>query len=261
MPSIGIGIGVGRGGGVPAFTPGSYAGLFLQVNIGPSWCFTDTAGTTPCSVGDTVMCVTDQVAGYKFTLAAAKSTDRTLQQDASGKYYLSLGGGANDYLYLNPSPLSSSLTQATLAVAVRPAAGMTGDRSFVSLGNNTNTFAGKIGLKSASTPYTGIASGSGSITQVNDTGSYTGGNDRRLILRTDTTGLQTVQLYKDGVSVASTARTAAIQTSTTGAWCIGDQYGYAQPMTGRLYGFLLYTTDPGDAGITQIDTYLKGLMP
>jgi len=74
-----------------AWTPAAITNLTYFVP-GPSTCFTDAGGTTPCGVGDGVYTMVSSY-GPSVTLQQATSGARLiLRQDAGGKYYLE---GAN----------------------------------------------------------------------------------------------------------------------------------------------------------------------
>jgi len=79
----------------PAFSPAS---LFASGEEGawydpsPTTCFTDTGGTTPASVGDSVAYLEDLSGNGNHATQATASARPTLQQTAGGLYYLDFDG-------------------------------------------------------------------------------------------------------------------------------------------------------------------------
>lgn len=82
----------------------------LKWEVSPSYCFTDSGGTTPAAVGDLVYVWKNTTAAHSFVQATSGNRP-TLRQDAGGRYYLEFDGTADlmDYTgtYLNsPSNIS-----------------------------------------------------------------------------------------------------------------------------------------------------------
>jgi hypothetical protein len=102
---IGIGLGItaqqaAGGGGTPAFDPASLFGVSDLGGVyapSPSTCFTDTDGTTPAAVGDTVARINDLSGKAAHPVQATPGARPTLRQSAGGFYYLEFDG-VDDFL-------------------------------------------------------------------------------------------------------------------------------------------------------------------
>jgi hypothetical protein len=85
----------GPSGAAPSFSPAS---LFASGEEGawyepsPTNCFTDTAGTTPAAVGDSVARINDSSGNGNHATQATAAARPTLQQTAGGLYYLDFDG-------------------------------------------------------------------------------------------------------------------------------------------------------------------------
>ena len=240
----------------------------LLLTVSPQTCFQDTGLTTPCTVGSTVKGWKDASGNaINFTQSLALTTDRTLQQDAGGKYYLSLGGGANDFLGAAANALFNNAVGGCVGLACRPSVQAISLFTPVSFGTGTSNDTFMLlrgdGTALPNTKWNANVTGGGVSTNAIDSVAYTSGSDVRIMGRADPVTLQTVRLWKNGSQVASTARTAAM-TTAVGRFDIGAQAETAsddRQFIGRIYGVVAYNTDLSDANATLLDTYLRGLMP
>lgn len=245
------------------FDPASVAGLVLNFVASPAYCFSDSAGTTPCAVNDPVGCWKSKSGTYSFTNASAASTSRHFKQDAGGKFYVDFGGGANDGLNNATAPTAlNGLTGGLVGLACRPAA--QGNSLFEALsfgtGSSNDAFCLLRGNGTA-TPnekWEANVTGQGVGVNVDDTVIVAVGSDVRLVARSETVTLQTCRLLRNGTQVGSTARSTALPT-TTGACSVAN--GNSRLYLGRIYGFVVYSADLSDADAARLDGYLTGLMP
>ena len=118
---LGLGLDLAYLLATPQWSPASVRSLAVWLTVSPQTCFQDTGLTTPCTVGSTVKGWKDASGNaINFTQSLALTTDRTMQQDAGGKYYLSLGGGANDFLGAAANALFNNAVGGCVGLACRP---------------------------------------------------------------------------------------------------------------------------------------------
>lgn len=76
----------------PPFTPGSLSDVWLWLEAGPTWCFSDSGGTVPCAAGDLVYIWKDQ-SGNGHDLSQATSGNRPTLIQVSGQWRVQFGVG------------------------------------------------------------------------------------------------------------------------------------------------------------------------
>ncbi len=96
-----------------AWNPTALPGIVLRVVADPAYCFSDSGGTTPCGVGDSI-----------YTWKLANDTSKKFQQATSGRrpvlrqsgsvYYAEFAGASTQYMQL-----SASLSLSWKSLAVR----------------------------------------------------------------------------------------------------------------------------------------------
>lgn len=89
--------------GAAAWTPAAIAGLKMWFAISPSTCFTDTARTTTCSVGDDIKGITD-LSGNSNHCTWERGTPFVLRQ-SGGIYYAEMS--SSTWGYSTPLTLAS----------------------------------------------------------------------------------------------------------------------------------------------------------
>lgn len=229
------------------WTPASLSGLALWLTAGPTWCFSDAAGTVPCADGDSVRVWRDQAAGILVSQATSGNRP-TLRLDAGGKWYV-LFDGVDDYVTAETTPPVP--TQPTLAVAVQPSGhyGVT-----ISCHNGFNS-SGSIAIRSSPT-VTQLYAYLTSDSSINYNASFSDVVIEGTILNS-TNG---EQLCTGGV--VRTQRTPVSAYGGNGTVRIGvDAYNNTTGQyAGRVYGVVI-SSAINAATRPLLTTYLTGLLP
>jgi hypothetical protein len=248
------------------FTPATLSGHVFTLEAGPTWCFTDEAGTTPAGHLDEVRCwKTKAGVALSFTNANAASTSRHLVQDgASQKWYVEFSGGAQDYLSLADAPADfDAKDNATVALACRPGAQTSTLFTPLAIGNGTGNGGFFMLRGDGNTPpnWQAVHQGNATTTTPTDPADYSAGSDVRIVSACETTSLDTHKLYKNGAEVASAARSASLPATTVGGINVGTSVDdTSRKFIGRIYGIAVWTQDHRDS-LAAVDAYLQSLMP
>jgi hypothetical protein len=128
-----------------AWTPAAVAGL-TYFTAGPTWCFSDAGGTTPCAAGDLIYTWVSRF-GPSYTLVQATGGNRlTLRQTAGGKYYAE--AGTSSFMLSSVNLVLSANYPYTIAWAATVGSGGT-DRARFGVGSTGGGGVGCVGAVSS----------------------------------------------------------------------------------------------------------------
>lgn len=204
---------------IPTSGPPS-GNLIAWLNAGPTWCFSDTAGTTPCAVGDFVKVWKDQQTTYNFATTSLAVFPKL--QQASGLYYVEWDNTANSGLQNASLPMSGSVS---MMMACSDTLGGT-KRMFNGLAIN-GVFSLRRGDGNAF-----FVSGSQGYTPISDSNAH--------VVDCYKTSGSAWNLNLDGVA-------QTLSSATTSDWGTGMSFGangsHAETFQGRIYAALFYSAN------------------
>lgn len=229
--------------GPPAWTPASVAGLLASYAAGPAWCFTDTAGTTPCAVGDAVACWKDGSGALRHMLQGTAASRPALRL-VSGAYAVQFDA-IDDALQWSGAAVGS-VSDVTLGVAFRNVDGSAvtprigprlrdsgaGNAAWILWNADKTRMLGSSGVQAESAAAAGLAD--------------------HVAVGTIAGGVNTIRL--DGV--------AATQAVTQTARSVNlIDVAFDGPLGGYVYGFAAYAAALAGDDLLALEEYLAALNP
>ena len=234
------------------WNPSGVSGLKVWVKAGPTWNFTDAAGTVAAGNGDLVYTATDRSTGG-FTVQQATAADRPALRLTGSTY--DLRGVTDDYLDASGSTALNGLTAFTVFLS-GIADGAPADLDTIwGWGNG-----GELGIiRADGVNWTAVAWINGAARTVTSTTAIPVGSRFVIGLVIDTSlGSAQAKLYSGGTLIGSTTQAGALDTTAAATKRIlSDAFAASRGWTGGIHEAIVLNRAPVNAAeLAAIAAYL-----